>query len=141
VSKIEEFRAILQRVIDNTANSASPYSTAANNIARTIKLDYDRIFPSDVFNLEHSALEKLALEFCYQNEKLCPICGKDLTKKMGKYGMFFSCPSYPVCKGTRSGKGKLVFNDALCAFLASKIEQNKVKLDTRLARFSNLIDE
>ncbi len=28
----------------------------------------------------------------------CPQCGKNLVKKMGKFGPFLSCPGYPECK-------------------------------------------
>lgn len=31
----------------------------------------------------------------------CPVCGCKLIKRIGKYGEFFGCSSYPICKYTR----------------------------------------
>ena len=28
----------------------------------------------------------------------CPVCGKPLVKKTGRYGVFFGCSGYPECK-------------------------------------------
>lgn len=36
----------------------------------------------------------------------CPQCGKQLVKKMGKFGAFFSCPGYPDCKYIHQDKLK-----------------------------------
>ncbi len=33
---------------------------------------------------------------------LCPLCNTSMTKKVGKYGDFWSCQRYPDCKGTRN---------------------------------------
>lgn len=32
----------------------------------------------------------------------CPDCNGEMVKKVGKFGPYYSCQSYPVCKGTRS---------------------------------------
>ena len=44
-----------------------------------------------------------------ENAPLCPICGKPMLKRIAKKGVnsgkpFWSCPSYPDCKGTRKCK-------------------------------------
>ena len=31
----------------------------------------------------------------------CPICGKPLVKKFGRFGQFLACSDYPNCKGTK----------------------------------------
>ncbi len=31
----------------------------------------------------------------------CPICGKPLVKKYGRFGQFLACQDYPQCKGTK----------------------------------------
>jgi len=36
----------------------------------------------------------------------CPECGNRMVKKLGRYGLFLSCPDFPKCKGMRSIEGK-----------------------------------
>lgn len=36
------------------------------------------------------------------NEKLCPKCGCPLVEKNGKYGKFYGCSRYPICKYTKN---------------------------------------
>ena len=31
----------------------------------------------------------------------CPICGKPMVKKFGRFGQFLACQDYPECKGTK----------------------------------------
>jgi DNA topoisomerase-1 len=38
-------------------------------------------------------------------EEKCPICGSEMTVKLGRYGKFLSCTKYPDCKGTRQIDG------------------------------------
>ncbi len=33
-----------------------------------------------------------------ESEIKCPNCGKNLVKKIGRYGPFYACPGYPECK-------------------------------------------
>jgi len=37
-----------------------------------------------------------------ESEEKCPICGKEMVKKLGKYGAFLSCIDFPECKGMKS---------------------------------------
>ncbi|KKQ48932.1 MAG: topoisomerase protein [candidate division TM6 bacterium GW2011_GWF2_38_10] len=48
-------------------------------------------------------IEKTAAE----SELTCPQCGKNLVKKMGKFGPFLSCPGYPECKYIHQEKLKM----------------------------------
>ena len=34
----------------------------------------------------------------------CPICGKPLVERRGRYGMFKSCSDYPKCPGPKGVK-------------------------------------
>lgn len=36
----------------------------------------------------------------------CPICGKKMDVKLGRFGRFLSCPDFPECKGMLSVDGK-----------------------------------
>lgn len=31
----------------------------------------------------------------------CPLCGGEMVLRNGKYGTFYGCRNYPLCKGTR----------------------------------------
>ena len=35
-------------------------------------------------------------------DEICPECGKNLVKKLGKYGFFLACPGFPDCRHTAS---------------------------------------
>lgn len=36
------------------------------------------------------------------SDEKCPICGKKMVKKLGRYGVFLSCIDFPACKGMKS---------------------------------------
>ena len=35
-----------------------------------------------------------------ETEEICPRCGEHLIIKLGRYGKFYGCSSYPKCKNT-----------------------------------------
>jgi DNA topoisomerase I len=37
-----------------------------------------------------------------QTDIPCPICGKPMLKRSGRFGPFLGCPDYPKCKGTKN---------------------------------------
>ena len=49
----------------------------------------------------------------------CPICGKPLVKKFGRFGQFLACSDYPNCKGTQ----KLPEEEAAESKIKSENEQ------------------
>ena len=32
----------------------------------------------------------------------CPVCGRDTVERQGKFGLFYGCPTFPDCRGTRN---------------------------------------
>ena len=48
-------------------------------------------------------MEKVQLEE-EETEEQCPVCGKNLVKKHGRYGQFLACPGFPDCRYTMSPK-------------------------------------
>ncbi len=36
-----------------------------------------------------------------ETEETCPLCGKNLVKKFGRYGEFLACPGFPECRYTK----------------------------------------
>ncbi|NLJ56506.1 MAG: type I DNA topoisomerase [Firmicutes bacterium] len=39
-----------------------------------------------------------------ETDKICPLCGKNLVKKFGRYGQFLACPGFPECRHTEQLK-------------------------------------
>ena len=35
------------------------------------------------------------------SDEVCPVCGKKLVYKSGRFGRFLACPGFPECKNTR----------------------------------------
>ena len=35
-------------------------------------------------------------------EKLCPLCGAPLAKRRGRFGAFYGCTGYPLCRYTEN---------------------------------------
>lgn len=46
--------------------------------------------------------EGLKSQFLGEVEKKCPLCGKDMVTKMGRFGKFFACSGFPKCRYTES---------------------------------------
>jgi len=43
-------------------------------------------------------------EFVEKTDEKCPVCGKDMVVKFGRFGKFLACSDYPECKTTKSMK-------------------------------------
>jgi len=41
----------------------------------------------------------------YENVK-CPECDGPMVSRKGKFGVFWGCKNYPICKGTRDSMGR-----------------------------------
>ena len=37
-------------------------------------------------------------------DEACPVCGKPMVERRGRYGPFKSCSDYPRCKGPQGAK-------------------------------------
>ena len=51
----------------------------------------------------------------------CPLCGAELVKRYGKYGLFYGCSNFPDCRYTKeieySDKG---YNDETLEYIESQ---------------------
>ncbi len=45
-------------------------------------------------------MAKMGIKGPASQTKICPICGSPMIKRTGKFGEFYGCTRYPVCKGT-----------------------------------------
>jgi len=46
--------------------------------------------------------------------EVCPLCGKNLVKKFGRYGTFLACPGFPECRFTKQPKASTGVTCPLC---------------------------
>ncbi len=58
-------------------------------------------------------MEKIGLED-EKTEEICPLCGKYLVKKYGRYGIFLACPGFPECRFTMQPKANTGIKCPLC---------------------------
>ena len=45
-------------------------------------------------------IAKMGIEAPALQTKACPVCGSPMEKRSGKFGEFYGCTRYPICKGT-----------------------------------------
>jgi DNA topoisomerase-1 len=57
-------------------------------------------FAQNLANKEKEVANKSTL--VEMTDKTCPKCGSNLVVKMGRFGKFYACPSYPTCKYTEN---------------------------------------
>ncbi len=55
----------------------------------------------DPFKENLETKKKTVKKEVVQTDIPCPICGKLMVKKIGRFGQFLACPDYPNCKGTK----------------------------------------
>lgn len=55
-------------------------------------------------NTEEKKKEHIQQVKVRMNSNICPVCGKNLITRKGKYGEFIGCTGYPQCKYTRNLK-------------------------------------
>lgn len=57
----------------------------------------------DRLNVAKEEMEKVELQD-EETEEVCPLCGKKLVKKHGRFGKFLACPGFPECRYTTQVK-------------------------------------
>lgn len=53
-------------------------------------------------NLEKKYEEVKKANLVKKTDKICPECGNELVKRMGKFGWFYACSEFPQCKHTEN---------------------------------------
>ena len=88
-----EFTAEMESGLDAIENSE-------NTIVGLIG-DFYKTFTEELERASRGEGEKLSSAMpVNESEYDCPICGKKMIYKTGRYGRFLACPDYPTCKST-----------------------------------------
>lgn len=51
--------------------------------------------------IKNNRMEKVRAEKENIVQFICPRCNVEMTKKSGKYGLFYGCSNYPKCRQTK----------------------------------------
>lgn len=94
----DTFTAEMENELDEIADGKRDYTKTLS--------DFYKPFQKDVKAKEK--IEKLTNLGAAPDEWKCPICGKDMTIKLGRGGKFMSCSNYPECTGARRIDGSVV---------------------------------
>ncbi len=85
-----EFTAQMEEDLDDIAEGKKKWQPVIKEFWEPFKENLDKK------NIELSKSE-IATE---KTELKCPLCGKDLIIRMGRYGKFYACTGFPACKHT-----------------------------------------
>lgn len=140
--KIKAFRTKLQQILDIASKKDTPYFTTLAAVIRTLKADYDFMWPPEIYDKETSpCIQDLVGKYCESDIKLCPICSSKLVERKGKTASFLGCSRFPNCKGTRDLIGKVVLSEALKDFLLEKSRLEEVSDTKNIDRFTRMDNE
>ena len=65
---------------------------------------YDCVMNQGCYEEMGKLLEKRKKEGTDEEEQSCPSCGGVLVLRKGKFGMFYGCSGYPVCRYTKNAR-------------------------------------
>ncbi len=83
-----DFTALMEQELDEVADGKLKWQPVIK--------DFYQPFEALV-KQKDAELKKQDVTFLGDSEELCPKCGKKLMFKLGKYGKFLSCSTYPEC--------------------------------------------
>lgn len=135
---VKHFRAMLQNVLDSTEGHEDPYKRGIYSVVRAVKGDFDRMFPQEIWKSDAEALRLLAEHHCNDDVTQCPICSNKLIQRKGKRGPFLGCSQFPSCRGSRSIDGRVTVNESLKTFIADKIYEEQLALESHMGRFQGI---
>lgn len=65
------------------------------------KKEKKQVMKKHVADIKSNQKEKVRKEKEQINQNLCPKCGGNLSRKKGKYGIFYGCSNFPKCRYTK----------------------------------------
>lgn len=86
------FTASMEDALDEVSRGERPWRETIN--------EFYQPFEKILANTEEKA-ERVAIEQ-EKVDKKCPLCGKELVIRFGKYGKFLACSGFPDCKHTEA---------------------------------------
>ena len=121
--KLQEFFSNIINV-EYTANM----ETDLDKIADGNEIWYKLLekFYNDFEPLVEAAMKNMEKESPKSTGETCPLCGKDLVIRKGKYGEFTACSGYPECKYVKKEEKKIV-EICDCPNCDGKIIEKKTK--------------
>jgi DNA topoisomerase-1 len=74
---------------------------AGKSAWKTVLGDFYKVFEKELSDAE-TALEGEHIKVPDEvSDEICPVCGKNLVVKSGRFGRFLACPGYPECSFTK----------------------------------------
>ena len=131
-SPVEQFRDHLESVKATLSRANNKSARMATNIIQALITDFDTIFSYQ------DPLDSIIAKHCFLDIRQCPICGRELRKRKGKFGEFLGCSGFPTCKGSRGLDGRATPSNALKAFLLEREEEATAIRKIENSRFSNI---
>lgn len=97
----DNFQELLD--INFTANMEEKLDKVAENELEWTTILHD-FYPHFKETLEHARENIVNMKTILDEEtdQICPLCGKNLLKKLGKFGFFLACSGFPDCRHTES---------------------------------------
>jgi len=90
--------------VDFTAQLEDQLDKIESGEASRLKVLSDFFTPfKERLNVAREEMEKVELQE-EETEEVCPLCGKRLVKKHGRFGKFLACPGFPQCRYTEQLK-------------------------------------
>ncbi len=90
-----EFTAKLEKELDEIAEGKDTYIKTCKDFyipfAKNLKNKYEEVLKKDITDKP--------------TNKICPKCGAPLVERLGRFGRFYACPKFPICKHAESIEG------------------------------------
>jgi len=84
-----KFTAYLEEDLDKVAHGKQNWIKLLKDFYEPFQENLDK---------KYEKVEKKKLE--EPTDKICPLCGKNMVIKLGRFGKFYACPGFPECKHT-----------------------------------------
>ncbi len=88
-----KFTAKMEDQLDNVANGEEDW--------RKLLADFYGPFEKNLKEKEKS-IDRSTYTVLGTSEEKCPVCGKEMVVKIGRFGKFLSCVDFPECKGIKN---------------------------------------
>ncbi|RKZ04952.1 type I DNA topoisomerase [Candidatus Fermentibacteria bacterium] len=86
------FTATLEELLDLVASGKTSYKEAVKQLYTPLAASLEEAM---------RRLPEIKASMVKETAEKCPLCGKVLLEKMGKYGKFLACSGFPSCRYTR----------------------------------------